>query len=128
MIPFEFAVMGVPVSVQTRNRRRLRDYKKRVRARAERYWPSNDPPEDQELRLIITYFYDSAPLDVDNIVKPIQDALIGLVYYDDDQITEVNARKRNLNGSFRVRDVSPAVADGFVRGRGFVHILVEEPD
>jgi Holliday junction resolvase RusA-like endonuclease len=34
--------------------------------------------------LQITYFYDSIAIDVDNIVKPIQDAIIGLVYVDDD--------------------------------------------
>ncbi|MCY7322951.1 MAG: RusA family crossover junction endodeoxyribonuclease [Phormidesmis sp. CAN_BIN36] len=28
-------------------------------------------------------------LDVDNIVKPIQDAIIGLAYVDDDQVTDV---------------------------------------
>jgi len=28
--------------------------------------------------LQITYFYDSVAIDVDNIVKPIQDAIIGL--------------------------------------------------
>jgi hypothetical protein len=33
--------------------------------------------------LQITYFYDSVLINVDNIVKPIQDALIGLVYVDD---------------------------------------------
>ncbi|WP_253274351.1 hypothetical protein [Myxosarcina sp. GI1] len=30
--------------------------------------------------LQVTYFYDSVAMDVDNIVKPIQDAIIGLAY------------------------------------------------
>ena len=31
----------------------------------------------------ITYFFDGAALDVDNIPKPILDALKGVVYFDD---------------------------------------------
>ena len=46
--------------------------------------------------LQITYFYDSVIMDVDNIVKPIQDAIIGLAYIDDDQVTDFFVRKRNL--------------------------------
>ena len=129
MIPFEFTIIGIPVSAQTRNRQRLRQYQGQVRARAQLLWPQDDPPEKQDLRLSITYYYDSVPLDVDNIGKPIQDALIGLVYNDDGQISDVNVSKRNINSSFRVRGMSPAVAEGFTSSVEFVHVRVEEaPD
>jgi hypothetical protein len=37
-----------------------------------------------KLQIQITCFHDSAtPLDADNMLKPIQDALIGIVYDDD---------------------------------------------
>ena len=47
----------------------------------------------------ITYFYNTTPLDVDNIPKPILDGLKGMVYQDDDQVFDMLCRKRDLNDS-----------------------------
>lgn len=74
--------------------------------------------------LKITYFYDSAAMDVDNIVKPIQDTMIGLGYIDDDQVTDVLVRKRDLSGNFRVANMGSILAEGFDRGNEFLHIVV----
>lgn len=76
------------------------------------------------MMLQITYFYDAIAMDVDNIVKPIQDALIGLAYIDDDQVTDVLVRKRNLLGNFKIENMSPTLAEGFSRGNEFLHIVV----
>lgn len=68
-------------------------------------------------------------MDVDNIVKPIQDALIGLAYVDDTQVTDVLVRKRNLSGNFRIENMTPILAEGFSRGNEFLHIVViNSPD
>ena len=68
-------------------------------------------------------------MDLDNIPKPILDALKGLVYLDDEQITDVVCRKRNLRGDLRVENPSDVLAEGFSRGNEFLYILVEEaPD
>jgi Holliday junction resolvase RusA-like endonuclease len=74
--------------------------------------------------LQITYFYDSVAIDVDNIVKPIQDAIIGLAYLDDDQVTDVLVRKRSLSGNFRVENMTSTLAEGFTRRNEFLHIVV----
>jgi crossover junction endodeoxyribonuclease RusA len=79
--------------------------------------------------LTISYFYDTVSVDVDNVIKPFQDALKGLVYEDDVQVTDVLSRRRNLSGDFRVGSVSSIVADAFIRGNEFLYILVEDvPD
>ncbi len=65
-------------------------------------------------------------LDTDNMLKPIQDALIGLIYNDDRQITDITAGKRDINGSFRVRGLSSSLAEGFNSNNEFVHVKVEE--
>ncbi len=79
--------------------------------------------------LTITYFYDSVSVDVDNVIKPIQDALRGLVYDDDIQVTDVLSRRRNLAGDFRVESLSSVLAEGFSRGNEFLHVVVERaPD
>ncbi|WP_041430668.1 RusA family crossover junction endodeoxyribonuclease [Synechococcus sp. PCC 6312] len=76
--------------------------------------------------LQIIYFYESIAIDVDNIVKPIQDAIIGLAYIDDDQVTDVLVRKRNLSGKFKVENMTSTLAEGFSRGNEFLHIVVIE--
>lgn len=79
--------------------------------------------------LKVTYFYASYAMDVDNIVKPIQDAIIGLAYLDDDQITDVLVRKRDLSGNFTIENITPILAEGFARGNEFLHIIVTDaPD
>ncbi|WP_223342107.1 MULTISPECIES: RusA family crossover junction endodeoxyribonuclease [unclassified Synechocystis] len=120
---------GPPVSQQARRRERLRAWKIMVREEAEKYWPPEQKAAIGPIMLKITYFYDSVAIDVDNIVKPIQDAIIGLAYIDDDQVTDVLVSKRNLLGNFRVENMTPTLAEGFSRGNEFLHIVVSEaPD
>ncbi|KKI98643.1 crossover junction endodeoxyribonuclease RusA [Prochlorothrix hollandica PCC 9006 = CALU 1027] len=129
MTRFEFIVDGPPVSQQTRRRERLRAWKIVVRQEAEKYWSPGQKAATGLIMLKITYFYDSVAMDVDNIVKPIQDAIIGLAYIDDDQVTDVLVRKRNLLGNFKVENMTSILAEGFSRGNEFLHIVViEAPD
>ncbi|MGL5793739.1 MAG: RusA family crossover junction endodeoxyribonuclease [Waterburya sp.] len=129
MIRFEFIVDGPPVSQQTRRRQRLKDWKQTVRQEAEKYWSSKQKTATSLVMLQITYFYDSVAMDVDNIVKPIQDAIVGLAYVVDNQITDVLVRKRDLSGNFKVKDMTPILAEGFGRGNEFLHIFVTDaPD
>jgi crossover junction endodeoxyribonuclease RusA len=79
--------------------------------------------------LTITYFYESVSMDIDNLPKPISDALKGLVYLDDGQVTDVLCRERDLNSSLRIESPSSVWADGLSRGNEFLYIVVEEaPD
>lgn len=79
--------------------------------------------------LQITYFYDSVAMDVDNVVKPIQDAIIGLAYVDDDQVTDILVRKRDLSGNFKIENMTSTLAEGFARGNEFLHVVaIDAPD
>ena len=130
MLPFEFIVIGKPVSHQTKERKRLQAWKEKVHQIAELSWQEK-APIGSLIQVIITHYYDcpygdeSAVPDSDNIVKPIRDALNGLIYVDDYQITDFISRRRNLNGSFRVRGISSALAEGFSQGEEFIHIRIE---
>ena len=77
------------------------------------------------LNVKITYYYEGGALDVDNMQKPILDALEGIVYDDDGCVTDVAGRKRDINGRFRVRGMSPSLARAFAQGSEFVHVVVE---
>ena len=95
-----------------------------MRQEAEKYWSPEQKTAIGLVMLQITYFYDSVAMDADNIVKPIQDAIIGLAYVDDDQVTDILVRKRDLSGNFRVEDMTLTLAEGFARGNEFLHIVV----
>ncbi|MEH1842726.1 MAG: RusA family crossover junction endodeoxyribonuclease [Nostoc sp.] len=127
MTRFEFIVDGPPVSQQTRTRgkgNRLQDWKKTVRQEVKKYWSSEQKTATGLVMLQITYFYDSVQIDVDNIVKPIQDAIKGLAYVDDNQVSDLLVRKRNLSGNFRIENMTSTLAEGFARGNEFLHIVV----
>ncbi len=135
MLPFEFIIDGPPVSQQAKPRKRIPEWIKDVKSVARQYWPAGELPVTGPVMLTITYFYDSESMDidkvpdVDNVPKPIADALKELVYLDDNQITDVLCRKRDLNTDFRVENPSALLAEGLARGTQFLHIIVEDaPD
>ena len=79
------------------------------------------------MRLSLVFFHTgTTDLDTDNIIKPIQDALVDVVYVDDDQVTDVFAAKRDLTGSFRLRTTPPVVAAVLGVEANFVYVVVEE--
>ena len=94
---------------------------------AEQHWVPAELPAIGRIMLTIMYFYESEPsMDIDNIPKPISDALKGLVYLDDEQVTDVLCRKRNLSSNFRIENPSSVLAEGFSRGSEFLYVVVEE--
>jgi Holliday junction resolvase RusA-like endonuclease len=123
---FEFVIDGPPVSQRARRRERVRQWRDEVRRAAEQHWPAGELPATGPIMLTITYFYESVSMDIDNILKPISDALI---YLDDEQVTGVLCRKRDLNSSLRIESPSSVLGDGLSRGNEFLYIVVEEaPD
>lgn len=128
MLPFEFVVQGTPISQQAKGSSRRR-WMNQVLSAAQQKWPANDDAVECELKMTVVYYYEGAALDTDNMLKPIQDALEGLVYVDDSQVTDITAGKRKLDGSFKIRGLSPELAEGFISDDEFVHIKIEEaPD
>lgn len=127
-LPFEFVIAGPPVSAQARDRRRLAAWKRAVRSAAVRSWPKRRRPVTIPTRLAVCYYHDRVAirLDNDNLVKPIQDALNGVVYTDDRLITDTSLRKTCLDNPFRVRGLSSVLARGFESAQEFLHIIVDE--
>ncbi len=125
----DVCVHGQAVSAQSSGRTGLQAWQKRVRSASIAAWKPNEPPIDGSVRLQVTFYRESELGDVDNLLKPIQDALQGVAYNDDRQITDVTARRRDIDSSFKVRYMSPALAMAFSDGRQFVHIEVwRSPD
>jgi len=118
----EFSFDGTPVSFQTNNRIRKRAYMNRITALASGIIASNIPNLNDELEAKITYFYQSnTDLDIDNIIKPILDSLNGVFYTDDSQISEVNSKRIDLNGSYIIENNTPLLATQLTKGIEFVY-------
>ncbi|MGK7877972.1 MAG: RusA family crossover junction endodeoxyribonuclease [Xenococcaceae cyanobacterium] len=127
MFPFDFIVTGSPVSLQTNNRTLLQSWKGKVRQAAVARLPVGTVPTIEPVQVIITHYYDTTSLDIDNIAKPILDALNLLVYIDDKQITDLTVRKRDINSLFRVRRMPAVIAQAFATGEPFVYVKIDVP-
>jgi Holliday junction resolvase RusA-like endonuclease len=126
-LPLEFLVPGVPVSAQTRRRLLKDQWMESVRASASVAWGSAGPVGDELAVALTLYARAGWRLDLDNMAKPILDAMTSLVWDDDRQIVSLYAHRRDLGGPLIVAGVSPVLAQGFVSNSPFVHVRVTEP-
>lgn len=121
---FDVCIHAQPVSAQTKRRSVLEAWKSRVRRESMAAWPSGLLPIEGRVRLRVTHYCETQVGDMDNIRKPIQDALQGIAYLNDRQISDGTDRRFDINGSFVVRWWSLRLGMAFSDGRNFVHIEV----
>jgi crossover junction endodeoxyribonuclease RusA len=80
--------------------------------------------------LVVVYFFGRLPayLDNDNLLKPIQDALNGLVYEDDRQVTDTAIRRTSIEVQFRFRSGrhSALLMETIRSATEFVYVRVED--
>lgn len=129
-LPLEFTVPGPPVSHQSSNRQLLAAWQQQVRTAAAGSWRGT-LPLTVPLRIVVVYYHNGAVarIDMDNMLKPIQDALIGLVYDDDVQITDAAMRKTPATRPINVFGQSLPLLQAFAVGQEFVHVLIDHaPD
>jgi crossover junction endodeoxyribonuclease RusA len=118
-----FVVKGRPVSVQSSSGSRA-NWTTRVRTAAAA--KCSVPLDGNDLRIRTTFFYNTLPdFDTDNISKPICDALNGVVYQDDHQLGDRLVRRRDINGSYRIKGIDPELAVAIAEGDDFVYIEVD---
>ncbi|MEL6161415.1 MAG: RusA family crossover junction endodeoxyribonuclease [Cyanobacteria bacterium J06627_32] len=133
IIPFEVIVFGKPISQQTKDKSRLQSWQATVRKAVKASWSA--PLVAEPLLVTLTHFYEADPTnesgvpDSDNIVRPVREVLAGLVYPADLAAIDFISRRRNLNGTFRIRGMSPVLAEGFSKGSEFLHVKMQSlPD
>jgi len=89
--PVGFVVSGKPRVQGSKSREAWKDEVRRAA-------PCRDDWLEGPLYLRVDYFFNGeTDLDLDNMIKPIQDALKNCIYEDDKTIHEVHARKFNRN-------------------------------
>jgi hypothetical protein len=120
----EFVVMGTPVSLSgsTEAKRFWQQRVTRAAEEARKDWVLS--PFDG-LVLRVAYFYVYAPAaDLDNIVKPLQDALKGVAFVDDIQVVDLIASMRRKGVNDRV-PMTALLANAFDGGSDFIYVAVD---
>ena len=85
---------------------------------------------DSDVAVVIDYFcYDRShdrrdSLDVDNVPKPILDALKNLVFVDDKQVIDIVCRRRNLFDDPKISNVSSLMVPHIFGTDSFLHVSV----
>ena len=98
-LPLEFNVFGTPVSIQSKNPTAKQDWQSAVLAAARTAVDAANWAFDRH-RLSITMFYfpqEAMPGDLDNIVKPVLDALWPHIYLDDSLIDRLIVQRFDVS-------------------------------
>lgn len=125
----EFVILGPPISHQTSNKAQLRAWQAAVRAEAAKVWTK--PPLTGKLKFLLINFHEGEkpPLDDDNMVKPIRDALNRLVYDDDRQIRYSETIQVSIDAAVKIRRGSKILLDAYSVGAEFLYVRIEDaPD
>ncbi|HEU0052030.1 MAG TPA: RusA family crossover junction endodeoxyribonuclease [Longimicrobium sp.] len=123
MTVFDFVIARRPVSVQTENRVNYQAWKRFVRNEAGRGW-GDRPSVETALRLTVVFLCDEALTDTDNVIKPIQDALEGLVYADDVVVADVDCHRRVFSDPVDLARVPAPLAEALIEGKECVYVRV----
>jgi crossover junction endodeoxyribonuclease RusA len=121
---FEMLIPKRPVSHQAKNRENLQAWKDYVYGRARIEWIGGTPLVTPGLRLMLVYLCDDSPADIDNIIKPIQDALVGVVYADDSLISDVDSHRRFLSDAIDITNLPSLLVEGVILGEECIYIRV----
>jgi hypothetical protein len=124
----EFIVAGTPISSGASGRSRTR-WKDAVSRAANAVLPNQHALVADSVRVTILYFYVQTDLDLDNIIKPILDALIEVIYVSDFQVTDILAAKRDRTATLILEGASPVIIKHLARTadepQDFVYVSVD---
>ena len=125
-LPVEFIAEGVPRAPQANS---CSKWQSTVKEAAKQQWCGRPVPASTQVIVVITCFsYGSAPLDADNMAKPILDALKSVIYRDDRPVRDLISRHRNRNVDPYIRNPSLLLLNRLARGDGqdtFVYIWAD---
>lgn len=123
----EFTILGPPVSHQTKDKVNLNNWKTAVRTEAAKFWGTKAPLLGK-LKCLIINFHEGADatLDDDNMVKPMRDALNGLVYVDDSQISYSETIHSSIDAPIKIRRASGMLLNAFSIGNEFLYVRIDD--
>lgn len=129
----EFVVVGTPISNQQstpNGRKNLTSWRKKVIAEATAVWGTKTPlPSSQPLKVILINFYGGtkSSVDLDNMLKPILDAMQSIVYDDDRQFSQAEITHASITAVFQIVGAASIIIHTIHAGKPFVFVRIEDP-
>jgi crossover junction endodeoxyribonuclease RusA len=127
IFPVEFITEGTPVSFQAERRESIDQWKSRIVAASRAVLPA--PHFATQRPIAITLFYFPAAEmqgDLDNIVKPILDALERHIYIDDRQVQRLLVQKFEPGNVFEFTSPSFLLQEALNRIKPVLYIRVSD--
>ena len=125
--PIEFLVPGTPVSAQAKLARSRDDWKRRVREASAGVLPRDHWATEGRIAATL-FFFPERPMrgDVDNIVKPVLDALSRYIYLDDRQVERVLVQKFEPRNLFPFATPSERLKEALVGGKPMLYVRLSD--
>lgn len=121
----EFVVPGPPVSNQSPGPN-LNTWRATVEAEARKRWTNSVLSSNLKVILINFHVGNQPSVDIDNMSKPIFDAMQGIVYEDDRQIRQAEISHVPINAPLVFVDASMFVVMAVQAGNQFVYVRIED--
>ncbi|PZP46517.1 MAG: RusA family crossover junction endodeoxyribonuclease [Azospirillum brasilense] len=127
--PVEFIVQGTPVSLQAKRAEAREAWKVRVKEASYGSLPEGHFSTDGPISVTLFYFpAGKMQGDVDNIVKPVLDALCRHIYSDDHQVERVWVQKFEPGRLFEFRQPSQVLSEALSGQKPLLYIrLGDDP-
>ena len=120
----DFIIPFRPLSLQAKDRPAYQGYKHIVAAIAANAW-AGQPVQTGEINVSMVFLCDArAPIDVDNIVKPIQDAMTSVVYEDDVLVADADSHRRYLQDTIDLTFCPRLLIEMILAGEEAVYVRV----
>lgn len=122
---FELLLPRRPLSHQAKNSANKQAWRNYIYGRAFSIWKQT-PISSGALHFTVVYLCESDPSDINNVIKPIQDALNSLVYSDDSLIWDISGHMRLLSEPIDIVGLPEQLQEAIIRGLECVYIRITE--
>jgi crossover junction endodeoxyribonuclease RusA len=125
--PLEFVVEGTAVSLQAKRRESIDRWKSRIVEASRPVLPEGHFATEAQLAITLFYFPGAEMEgDLDNIVKPILDALSRHIYVDDRQIERILVQKFEPETVFEFGSPTIGLQDALNRPKPVLYIRLSD--
>jgi Holliday junction resolvase RusA-like endonuclease len=123
--PIEFQIEAVPLSLQASAASR-EAWRQQIRTVIDQTLDPSGWATESPVTVTIFYFPDGPMTgDIDNIVKPILDALKPRIYVDDSQVERVWVQKFESERAFQIREPTAKLAEAIDTERPVVYVRID---
>ena len=119
----DFCVLGTPASFRSKPRSRQR-WRDKIIAAIQPKWAIEKNPLNTDVNVQVMYLYEGHPLDLDNMIKPILDAMTGIIYEDDVQVTKITTQRKKIGSAGEFDNPTTDFAQALSTLEDFVRVEV----